>query len=131
MMANWGTIMFVLTAVPLSWMIESKGLRPTCLLVSGLIMVGAVIRNGIIREIFQNQGHIHDLASGGGGMRVFICHHNYIQNVRYTYLFFFLPLCLFAIAAASDSALSLLKSKKLYSLNKIHWLIIKKTKLGV
>jgi len=44
MMANWGTIMFVLTAVPLSWMIESKGLRPTCLLVSGLIMVGAVIR---------------------------------------------------------------------------------------
>ena len=44
MMANWGTILFVIGVAPLSWFLEVKGLRKTVLLVSFLIALGTVLR---------------------------------------------------------------------------------------
>ena len=44
MIANWGTIVFVISALPTSWLIETKGLRPACILLSGFVMVGTGLR---------------------------------------------------------------------------------------
>jgi hypothetical protein len=44
MMANWGTILFVVGVVPLSWLLEAKGLRKTVLLISFLIALGTTLR---------------------------------------------------------------------------------------
>ena len=43
-MANWGTILFVVGVVPLSWLLEAKGLRKTVLLISFLIALGTTLR---------------------------------------------------------------------------------------
>ena len=74
MMANWGNFMFVLTAVPLSWMVERKGVRPTVLLVSGLIMVGSVLRccRYIISDpqVFLAASHICAIFDGIAGVTI-------------------------------------------------------------
>jgi FLVCR family MFS transporter len=44
MMANWGTILFVVGVVPLSWLLEVRGLRTTVLLVSFLVALGTTLR---------------------------------------------------------------------------------------
>ena len=44
MMANWGTILFVIGVVPLSWLLEAKGLRKTVLLVSFFVALGTTLR---------------------------------------------------------------------------------------
>ena len=44
MMANWGTITFMLAALPLSWMLEARGLRETTLLIAALVSCGSVLR---------------------------------------------------------------------------------------
>ena len=44
MMANWGTIMFMLGVLPLSYLLESKGLRVATLTVTGLMAAGTVLR---------------------------------------------------------------------------------------
>ena len=36
--------MFVISALPTSWLIETKGLRPACILLSGFVMVGTGLR---------------------------------------------------------------------------------------
>jgi len=51
MLANWGTIMFLLSVVPLSKFVEMD-LRKTVLLVSGLMALGTVLRCG--RKFINN-----------------------------------------------------------------------------
>lgn len=52
MFANWGTVMFLLSVVPLSKMVEVD-LRKTVLLVSGLMAAGTVLRCG--RKYINNE----------------------------------------------------------------------------
>jgi len=51
MMANWGTIMFCLSVVPLSKLVEHD-IRTTVVLVSGLVALGTVLR--CCRLVFKN-----------------------------------------------------------------------------
>merc|ERR1711970_170775 len=51
MMANWGTIMFCLSVVPLSKLVEYD-IRTTVVLVSGLVALGTVLR--CCRLVFKN-----------------------------------------------------------------------------
>ena len=44
MMANWGTITFVLFVFPLSYLLETKGLRVTMMSVVSLVALGTVLR---------------------------------------------------------------------------------------
>lgn len=44
MMANWGTICFVISVFPLCWLLETKGLRITTLTVAAFIAIGTSIR---------------------------------------------------------------------------------------
>ena len=37
MMANWGTIVFVLSAVPISWLMETRGLRWEIIVILGVL----------------------------------------------------------------------------------------------
>ena len=74
MMANWGTIMFVISVVPLSWFIEHKGLRPTCILVSGFILVGSVLRCCQVfitdARLFLASCHICSILNGIAGVTI-------------------------------------------------------------
>lgn len=44
MMANWGTIMFMLSVLPLSYLLEAKGLRVATLAIASLVAAGTVLR---------------------------------------------------------------------------------------
>nr|XP_027214480.1 disrupted in renal carcinoma protein 2 homolog isoform X1 [Penaeus vannamei]XP_027214481.1 disrupted in renal carcinoma protein 2 homolog isoform X1 [Penaeus vannamei]XP_027214482.1 disrupted in renal carcinoma protein 2 homolog isoform X1 [Penaeus vannamei] len=44
MMANWGTITFVLSVVPMCWLMETKGLRAGVLTCTILVAIGTVVR---------------------------------------------------------------------------------------
>ena len=44
MMANWGTIVFVITVFPLCWLLEYKGLRVTTITVASFVALGAFLR---------------------------------------------------------------------------------------
>lgn len=44
MMANWGTITFVLSVVPMCWLMETKGLRVGVLTCVILVAIGTVVR---------------------------------------------------------------------------------------
>ncbi|XP_048247413.1 solute carrier family 49 member 4-like [Haliotis rufescens] len=44
LLANWGPIMFLPSCLAWSWLLDTKGLRPTCLLASALIAAGTGVR---------------------------------------------------------------------------------------
>ncbi|XP_067649944.1 solute carrier family 49 member 4-like [Haliotis asinina] len=44
LLANWGPIMFLPSCLAWSWLLDTKGLRPTCLLASALIALGTGFR---------------------------------------------------------------------------------------
>ena len=43
-MANWGTLMFMIGVVPLSYLLELKGLRTATLVAAALVAAGTVLR---------------------------------------------------------------------------------------
>eukprot|EP00094_Tigriopus_californicus_P004238 TCALIF_04084-PA protein Name:"Similar to dirc2 Disrupted in renal carcinoma protein 2 homolog (Xenopus laevis)" AED:0.03 eAED:0.03 QI:0/0/0/1/1/1/2/0/472 len=71
MMANWGTIMFVVMAFPLSYFLEVRGLRETVILVSALSAIGTVIRTfSLGATYFTWSGHICSILNGISGVTV-------------------------------------------------------------
>eukprot|EP00095_Tigriopus_kingsejongensis_P002575 maker-scaffold274_size229011-snap-gene-1.27 protein:Tk02575 transcript:maker-scaffold274_size229011-snap-gene-1.27-mRNA-1 annotation:"hypothetical protein DAPPUDRAFT_102163" len=71
MMANWGTIMFVTTAIPLSYFLEVQGLRDTAILVTGLSTIGTVIRIFPLGSTyFTWSSHICAILNGISGVTV-------------------------------------------------------------
>lgn len=44
MLVDWGPICFIVTLVPLTWMMDTKGLRPAVLCAFLFIFIGCVIR---------------------------------------------------------------------------------------
>jgi len=73
MFANWGTILFLLSVIPLSKMIELD-LRKTVLLVSGLMAAGTVLRCGRKyinnEEVFLISCHACAILNGISGVTV-------------------------------------------------------------
>merc|ERR1719402_1418641 len=74
MFANWGTIMFCLSVVPLSWLIEAKGLRVTVVLVSGLVALGTVFRLSPLltddSTVFLATSHVCAILNGVSGVTI-------------------------------------------------------------
>jgi len=74
MFANWGTIMFCLSVMPLCWFLEAKGLRVTVVLVSGLVALGTVLRCCTIiinnDTVFLVSCHICAILNGISGVTI-------------------------------------------------------------
>ncbi len=43
-LTNWGPIMYVLTAPLFTWILDTKGIRVTCIITSGLVTMGTALR---------------------------------------------------------------------------------------
>ncbi len=43
-LTNWGPIMYVLTAPLFTWILDTKGIRVTCVITSGLVTMGTALR---------------------------------------------------------------------------------------
>lgn len=71
MMANWGTIMFVTMAFPLSYYLEVRGLREAVILVTALSAIGTVIRTFPLGSTyFTWSSHICAILNGISGVTV-------------------------------------------------------------
>ena len=66
MMANWGTIFFIIGVGPICWILNYKGLRFTSLLSCGLMTIGTIIRifTWSNAKIFQYASHICAILNG-------------------------------------------------------------------
>ena len=71
---NWGPIAFCLTIMPSSWLLDTKGLRPSCLLCMGLVVAGSVCRaitaTGPAATVLMHLGQILNAAAGPVSMSV-------------------------------------------------------------
>lgn len=71
MMANWGTIMFVLTVAPLCWLLETKHLRVTTLTVSFFVALGTVLRVISTNDtVFLVSAHLGAILNGIAGVTI-------------------------------------------------------------
>ena len=71
MMANWGTIMFTLGVVPLTYMLETRGLRETTVLVASFVAVGTVLRTLSMKKgYFTVASHICSILNGLSGVTI-------------------------------------------------------------
>jgi MFS transporter, FLVCR family, disrupted in renal carcinoma protein 2 len=71
---NWGPILFCITLLPSSWLLDTRGLRPSCLLCMGLVVAGAVCRaitaTGRAATPLMHLGQILNAAAGPVSMSV-------------------------------------------------------------
>ena len=71
MMANWGTICFVISVFPLCWLLETKGLRITTLTVAAFIAIGTSIRTFSTNETFFTvSAHLGAILNGISGATI-------------------------------------------------------------
>lgn len=44
LLANWGPIMFLLFAIPFTWLMDVKGVKPSCVVSAFLLLIGCICR---------------------------------------------------------------------------------------
>jgi len=48
LLANWGPIMFLIFAIPLTWLMDNKGVKMSCLASAGLVFLGSLCRIHVV-----------------------------------------------------------------------------------
>jgi FLVCR family MFS transporter len=75
LLANWGPITFLLTALPTAWLLDIGGLRPSCVCAAALTFGGAVLRcvhvhPDALGSVLMHLGQILNAAAGPVAMAV-------------------------------------------------------------
>ncbi|GAB1600812.1 solute carrier family 49 member 4 homolog isoform X1, partial [Argonauta hians] len=54
LLSNWGPISYILCALPVSWLIETKGLRTTCIISALCLFLGSGVRSLTLKDPYVN-----------------------------------------------------------------------------
>ena len=66
--ANWGPICYIISVIPLSWVLDELGLRWSCLIGTGLCFAGAGVRCFTTeREAATGLAHLGQIFNGFAG----------------------------------------------------------------